>query len=118
MTSQPPAGQAPKPKRVTIEIPKDLEAVYGNVAFISHTPAEMVLDFAQVLPRMPKGNVVARVIMSPMHAKMLLHALGQNIAKFEQQFGEIRIPMQTNLADQLFRFPPGGGADEDDADKE
>lgn len=121
MTSPQPSGpqsQSPKPKRVTIEIPKGLEAVYGNVAFISHTPAEMVLDFAQVLPRMPKGNVVARVIMSPMHAKMLLHALGQNIAKYEQQFGEIRLPQQQNLADQLFRFPTTGGSDEDDSDKE
>ena len=108
----------PKPKQVSIEIPKDLTAVYANVAFISHTPAEMVIDFAQVLPRMPKGSVMSRVIMSPVHAKMLQRALGQNIEKYEQQFGEIRMPTQTSLADQLFRFPPADSTNEDDDQKE
>ena len=108
----------PKPKRVAIEIPKELSAVYANVAFISHTPAEMVIDFAQVLPRMPKGTVMARVIMSPVHAKMLHRALGQNIDKYEQQFGEIRTPTQSTLADQLFRFPQSDNPNEDDNQKD
>lgn len=113
-------NKAKKPKRVSIELPKDLEAVYANVAFISHTPAEMVLDFAQVLPRSPKGAVVSRVIMSPMHAKMLLAALSQNLSKYEKQYGEIKVPRQPSLADQLFRFPPPGQdeADDDDDDEE
>lgn len=110
-------GAAPKPKRVSIEIPKDLEAVYANVAFISHTPAELVLDFAQVLPRMPKGSVVSRVIMSPVHAKLLQHALAQNITNYEKQFGEIKIPSQTSLADQFFRFPPAEGPEEEGPDQ-
>jgi len=92
-------------KRISIDIPKELEAVYANVAFISHTPAELVLDFAQVLPRSNRGKVKSRVIMSPMHAKMLQQALLQNIATFERQFGEIRMPM--SIADQFFRFPQG-----------
>jgi hypothetical protein len=104
-TPQQPAKK-PTPQRVSIEIPKELDAVYANIAFISHTPAEIVLDFAQFLPRMPKGSVKARVIMSPMHAKMLQTALAQNIANYERQFGEIKIPHQPTLADQLFRFPP------------
>jgi Protein of unknown function (DUF3467) len=108
----------PKPKQVSIEIPKDLGAVYANIAFISHTPAEMVIDFAQVLPRMPKGSVMSRVIMSPIHAKMLLRALGQNIDKYEQQFGEIRTPTQSTLADQLFRFPQSDNPNEDDNQKD
>ena len=99
-------GKKPTPQRVSIEIPKDLDGVYANIAFISHTPAEIILDFAQFLPRMPKGTVKARVIMSPMHAKMLQNALAQNIANYERQFGEIKIPQQPTLADQLFRFPP------------
>ena len=113
-----PQSSPSKPKRVTIEIPKDLEAVYANVAFISHTPAEIVIDFAQVLPRMPKGNVVSRVIMSPMHAKMLQNALAQNLANYERQFGEIRLPIQQSLADQLFRFPPADGPDSDNPDQD
>jgi hypothetical protein len=104
-------------KRVSIEIPKDLEAVYANVAFISHTPAELVLDFAQVLPRMPKGSVVSRVIMSPIHAKLFQAALAQNLANYEKQFGEIKIPQQTNLADQFFRFPPPDESGEDESDQ-
>ena len=117
MSDQPqPQPQPPQPgKRINIDIPKDLQAVYANVAFISHTPAEVVVDFAQVLPRMPRGSVQARVIMSPMHAKMLQQALAQNIANYERQFGEIRLPQQMNLADQFFRFPQ---QDSDDDNKE
>jgi hypothetical protein len=107
--STPQAKQGPK---ITLDIPRDLKAVYANVAFISHTPAEMVLDFAQVLPRMPRGSVMARVIMSPMHAKMLQIALAQNVANYERQFGEIRLPQQTSIADHFFRFPPQGSGDD------
>ncbi len=95
----------PQPTRISIDLPKELKAVYANVAFINFTPAEMVLDFAQVLPRTPRGALTARVIMSPIHAKLLHAALGQNLANFERQFGEIRIPHRTNLADDFFRFP-------------
>ncbi len=107
---------APQPKRISIEIPKELQAVYANLAFISHTPAEIIIDYAQVLPRMPKGNVVARVIMSPMHAKMLQQALAQNLTNYERQFGEIRLPQQQSLADQLFRFPPPDASESQDSE--
>lgn len=106
----------PKQKRITIELPKDLEAVYANIAFITHTPAEMVIDFAQVLPRTPKGQIVSRLIMSPMHAKSFLNALQTNIQNYERQYGEINVPKQPNLADQLFNFPPpeeDGGSETD-----
>jgi len=113
--SDPEKKPIPNRKRVSIEIPKDLEPVYANLAFISHTPAELVIDFAQVLPRMPKGNVVSRIIMSPVHGKMLQIALAQNLANYEKQFGEIRLPQQPSLADQLFRFPPGDGSEDEDS---
>ena len=99
----------PTPQKIAIDIPKDVLAFYANLAFISHTPAEIVLDFAQMLPRMPRGTVKGRVIMSPMHAKLLHNALGQNIANYERQFGEIRMP--TTIADQFFRFPQQGPDD-------
>jgi hypothetical protein len=99
-----------------IDMPKELTAVYANVAFISHTPAEMVFDFAQVLPRTPRGKIMSRVIMSPIHAKLLHRALAQNIANYELQFGEIRLP--TNLADQFFRFPQQENDKPDDANGE
>lgn len=109
MTEQP---SEPKPTRITIDLPKELKPVYANVAFINYTPAEMVLDFAQVLPRTPRGTLTARVIMSPIHAKLLHAALAQNLANFERQFGEIRIPQRTNLADDFFRFPGESGDDD------
>jgi hypothetical protein len=106
--------EQPKPNRITIDLPKDLKSVYSNVAFINYTPAEMVLDFAQVLPRTPRGSLMARVIMSPIHAKLLHAALGQNIANYENQFGEIRLPhSRPNLADNFFRFSGESGNEED-----
>ncbi|KAA3659433.1 MAG: DUF3467 domain-containing protein [Chloroflexi bacterium] len=111
---QPPPGQ----KKVTIDIPTTLQAVYANVALISHTPAEIVFDFGQVMPRMPRGKVLSRVIMSPMHAKMLHMALGQQLAAYEKQMGKIPLPSSLSLPQQFFRFPPqegenGGKSDND-----
>jgi hypothetical protein len=116
MSEQEPTPKPkPKPKRVTIELPKELKAIYANAALISHSPAEIILDFAQVLPRTPKGAVMSRIVMSPMHAKLLQHALAQNLVNYERQFGEIRLPQQKTLADQLFNFqPPEGSSDDND----
>lgn len=109
------AGANPAQKKISIELPKDLEANYANLAFITHTPAEIVLDFAQYLPRMPKGQVMARIIMSPVHAKLLQMALAQNISNYERQFGEIRLPNRPNLADELFRYRQGNDDDDDES---
>ena len=106
MNPMPTGGPVPQNKKIAIEIPAQLDAKYANVAFITHTMSEVVLDFAQILPRMPKGTVNARIIMSPMHAKQLQQALAQSIATFEQQFGEIKIPKVPHIADYL--FPPPG----------
>ncbi len=108
--SPPQPGPAGKQKRITIDMPKNLTAVYSNVAFMRYTPAEILIDFAQALPGTPRGQILSRIIMSPMHAKMLQRALADNIAKYERQFGEIRMPVP--LADQFFRFPKH----EDDGD--
>lgn len=106
MTNDTP--KQPVTKKISIELPKDLTGVYSNVAFITHTPTEVVLDFVQLLPHAPKGRVVSRIVMSPVRAKMLQMALTQNLANFERQFGEIKITQQPNLADELFRFRPDG----------
>jgi len=75
--------------RLNIELPADLEAVYANLAMISHSPSEMILDFARLMPNTPKAKIYARVVMTPMNAKLLHKALGENIAKFEQRYGTI-----------------------------
>jgi hypothetical protein len=78
--------------QINVELPGDLEAIYSNFALITHSPSELVIDFARVLPNVPKAKVYARVIMTPMNAKLLHRALGDNLAKFEGQFGEIKTP--------------------------
>lgn len=105
MSDQPaPAPQPqPPPPQVQIELPASLEAVYSNFVLLQHSPSEVVVDFARVLPNVPKAKVYARVVMTPMNAKLLLRALTENLAKYEAQYGEIALP--TGLADQLFKPP-------------
>lgn len=107
MSDQPapptPPGPPPPTAPMAIEIPANLEAVYSNFALITHSPSEVVMDFARMLPNMPKTRVYARIVMTPMNAKLLLRALAENLGKFEAQYGEIILP--TNLADQLFKPP-------------
>lgn len=76
--------------QINIELPDDIaEGTYSNLAIISHSNSEFVLDFIQIVPNMPKARVKSRVILTPFHAKRLMKALGDNINKFENQFGNI-----------------------------
>lgn len=84
-------GGMPK-RQIQIEMPSDLEATYANFALITHSPSEMIVDFARMLPNAPKTKIYARIIMTPMNAKLLHRALGDNLAKFEEKFGEIKTP--------------------------
>ncbi len=84
--------QPPGPQQINIELnEKEAEGIYSNLAIITHSPAEFVVDFTRVLPGVPKARVLARIIMTTQHAKLLLHALQDNIAKFESKFGEIKV---------------------------
>ena len=79
-------------QQINIEIgEKEAEGIYSNLAIISHSPAEFIIDFTRVLPGIPKSKISARIIMTPQHAKMLLGALKDNVEKFENQFGEIQL---------------------------
>ena len=79
-------------QQINIELgEKEAEGLYANLAMIAHSPTEIIIDFARVMPRAPKARVQARIIMTPMHAKMLYNALGDNISKFEKQYGEIKL---------------------------
>lgn len=103
MSAPPPR---PVPQAPTLEIPPDLEAIYINLVRIAHSPSELVLEFAHILPGSPVAKVRSRVIMSPLGAKLLHRALSENLARFETSFGEIKIPGETSLADFLFRGHP------------
>ncbi|EFA91230.1 DUF3467 domain-containing protein [Hoylesella buccalis] len=72
--------------------PEVAQGKYVNLALISHSSSEFVLDFTSILPGIPKPQVVSRVVMAPEHAKRLLMALQENIYKYEQQFGKIQLP--------------------------
>ena len=69
---------------------KEAEGVYSNLALIAHSPSEFIIDFARVLPGIPKAKIYSRIVTTPQHAKMLLNALEDNIKKFEAQFGAIK----------------------------
>lgn len=105
MTNQPPRPAAPQP--LPFEIPANLEIEYVNLVRIAHSPSEIILDMARLLPAMPAARVSSRIVLSPLGAKLLYRALGENLAKYEASFGEIRLPGEASLADDLFRhFPP------------
>ncbi|MBN1262133.1 MAG: DUF3467 domain-containing protein [Anaerolineae bacterium] len=84
----------PKPKPLNVELPGELEPVYANFALIAHSRSEIFLDFAQAMPNQPKVRVKARVVMTPLNAKLLLRALQENLAKYEATNGEIPLPGQ------------------------
>ena len=91
------------PKQITLEIPSDLKPIYANLARISHSPAEIIIDFACILPAQPKTRVQTRLLMSPIGIKMFYRALGENISRYETNFGEIKLPGDSSLASDLFR---------------
>lgn len=77
-------------KQIGIEIKPDIASgTYSNLAIITHSPNEFILDFASMLPGMQKALVGSRVVMAPEHAKRLLMALQDNISKYESQIGPI-----------------------------
>lgn len=74
--------------------PEVAQGHYVNLALVTHSRSEFVLDAAAMLPAMPKAQIVSRIIMTPEHAKQLLLALQDNMRKYEQQFGTIQLPQQ------------------------
>jgi hypothetical protein len=88
-----------------MNIPAGMEPAYANLARISHSPADIVIDFAHILPGETSANIRARVVMTPLSAKLLLHALTENLARYEATFGEIVMPSNSSLAESLFRPP-------------
>ena len=69
--------------------PEVAQGVYATLAMIAHSTSEVILDFACVLPGLPKAPVKSRIVMAPEHAKRLLYALQDNINRYEQTFGPI-----------------------------
>jgi Protein of unknown function (DUF3467) len=93
-----PSGQQPP----EIVLPAELQIEYVNLVRIAHSPAELVFDFAHLLPGSGAAQVSSRIIMSPIGAKMFQRALTENLSRYEATFGEISLPKGPTLADDLF----------------
>lgn len=84
-----------KQQGLQIELtPEIAQGEYANFAIITHSSSDFILDFARVLPGVPKTQVKSRVILAPEHAKRLLAALQENIMRYEREYGQIKIPNQ------------------------
>ena len=94
------SDQQDVPNQLNIEISEEVaEGTYANLAIITHSHAEFVIDFVNVMPGTPKSKVKSRIILTPQHAKRLMKALTENILKYESANGaikdleEIQLPM-------------------------
>jgi hypothetical protein len=77
--------------QLNIELSEEIaEGIYSNLAIITHSQSEFVIDFIKVMPGVPKARVKSRIVLTPQHAKRLLNALGDNLQKFEQINGKIK----------------------------
>ena len=96
-----------KGKQLNIELPEEVaEGTYANLAIISHSQSEFVMDYVRIMPNVPKAKVKSRVIMTPSHAKRLMRALMDNVNKFEQLHGKIDEPEQVSFP-MNFNTPQG-----------
>ena len=96
--------------QMQLEINQEVaRGVYSNFAVISHSSSEFTIDFASMLPAMQKALVGSRIIMAPEHAVRLLHALQENVMRYEQQFGKIQMP--GNPSRTIAPFSNGNGGE-------
>lgn len=94
--------------QINIELSAEVaEGIYSNLAIISHSSSEFVLDFVRIMPGTPKANVKSRIILTPEHAKRLLYALQDNVTKYEQQHGKIKTPENNMMPPMPMSFGSG-----------
>ncbi|MBQ3198428.1 MAG: DUF3467 domain-containing protein [Alistipes sp.] len=101
-----------KKQGLDIELTEDIaQGNYSNLAIISHSTSEFIVDFATVLPGLAKAKVKSRVILTPEHAKRLLLSLQENITRYESNIGKIEIPQPSrNNEDPIVGMGPMGNA--------
>lgn len=97
-------------KSIGLDIKPDVaRGTYSNLAVITHSHSEFIVDFASALPGFPKPEIVSRIIMTPEHAKRLLLALQDNIIKYENNFGDIDLSGGQPKQKGTFNFNDFGG---------
>ena len=84
--------------QLQIELKEEVaQGTYANLAIITHSSSEFIVDFVRVMPGMPKAGVQSRIVLAPEHAKRLLRALEEKIGKYERAFVPIRMPDEQPL---------------------
>ena len=83
------------------------QGTYANLAIISHSTSEFIVDFIRIMPGIPKADVKSRIILTPEHAKRLLGALQENVRKYEQMYGRINIPEEKGMSFSMDMEPQG-----------
>ncbi|MCX6641171.1 MAG: DUF3467 domain-containing protein [bacterium] len=105
-TPPPPPLPPGMQQRLNITIDETIgEGVYANMVLIAHTGAEFVMDFARVMPGVPRTKVHSRIVMTPQHLKGFLRALEENVERYEARFGEIKL--EGMPSEREFGFKPG-----------
>lgn len=93
-------------QQINIELKDEVgQGTYSNLAIITHSSSEFVVDFVRIMPGLPKAEVKSRIILTPEHAKRLLMALKDNIAKFEAANGPIRVDQGSGALPLTFGGP-------------
>ncbi|MDR1756796.1 MAG: DUF3467 domain-containing protein [Culturomica sp.] len=88
-----------KKQQLDIELNHEIaQGIYANLAVISHSTSEFIVDFVRIMPGVPKAEVKSRIILTPEHAKRLMLALQDNIRKYEQMHGKINFPEENRSA--------------------
>ncbi len=101
-------SEEPNKKKIDIELDNDtIDGVYSNLVVINHSSSEFILDFVIITPGATKAKVKSRVILTPEHAKRLNYALNENLMRYEQSSGEIKIKGNKNIP---INFGPKGEA--------
>lgn len=84
--------QKPQQQKIQLELKEsEAEGIYSNLVMVGHSPSEIILDFARFLPGTPKARVHARIVMTPQNAKSLAKTLNDNLKKYEEKHGEIKL---------------------------
>lgn len=85
-------------QQLNIELSEEIaDGEYANLAIITHSFAEFVVDFVNVMPNVPKARVKSRIVMTPVHAKRLMRAMVENVKRFEAQHGAIKDQEPVNM---------------------
>ncbi len=101
-------SEKPKGNQLNIELNEEVaDGVYSNLAIITHSTSEFVVDFIRVMPGVPKAKVKSRIVLTPHHAKRLMQALNDNITKFEALHGKIKAIKDPTPIPMTFGGPTG-----------